>query len=745
MSLKYKFLILFIFVAVVPLILAAFLIFKQSESIIILNSVNNLNAVADLEEKRINEALDRYLSEISLISSRTQFRILLKDYLDDKDENLSGLSRVKKILSDAKDSIDSIGIISVIDLDGNLIVSTDENIESDYRLNTEFLELAKKSNSLSEIFKDSNNILKVRLVGPVVLDNEKIAILDVIADSDQILNITEDRSGLGETGEVLLAKKNDADDALFLTPLRFDAGAALERAVSKEALNIPVTRSVAGEETLLTHENVTDYRGKPVIAATRYIDALDWGVVVKRDKSEILKPIQNLTYIFLIITFLAIILASSSAFFFIRRTMDPLKYLRLFAQNIQSGNFSMRTEVTSKDELGFLADTMNEMASKIQNFYTSLEEQIEERTKELKEQTLKFENMFDKSVIGAALVSPKGEWLDVNNSLIEITGYSRGELMKLKFQDITYKKDLEKDLEKLDQVLDGKIDTYNLEKRCVHKKGHVIWVLFGVSCVREKNGSVKYLISQMLDITKQKEVDQAKTEFVSLASHQLRTPLSSVKWYTEMLLAGDAGKITKIQKEYLGEIFVGNERMIDLVNALLNVSRIDLGTFIIEASNVDITKILKEEIKVLQHQLDIKKIKTDIKIDKIKEVDADEKILRILFQNLISNAAKYTPERGKISISLLDHDSKKLKFIIKDTGFGIPKKDQKQIFTKLFRADNVKQKDTTGTGLGLYLVKSILDTIGGKISFKSEVDQGTTFEILIPKKMRSKRGEKRLS
>ncbi len=257
------------------------------------------------------------------------------------------------------------------------------------------------------------------------------------------------------------------------------------------------------------------------------------------------------------------------------------------------------------------------------------------------------------------------------------------------------------------------------------------------------------------DITKEMEIDRAKTEFVSLASHQLRTPLSTINWYAEMLLAGDAGKVTKPQRSYLNEIYRGNQRMVELVNALLNVSRIDLGTFAVEPSPTDIVAMAKSEIDELKPLLLQQKVKIrESNAANIPLVSVDPKLMRIVFQNLLSNAIKYSHERGVVTLKIAVSSAKSgrgkppadLMIVVSDTGYGIPQSQQDKVFTKLFRADNIKRKETEGTGLGLYVVKSIVDQSKGTITFTSRENKGTTFRVRLPLTgMISKEGTKELT
>ena len=249
------------------------------------------------------------------------------------------------------------------------------------------------------------------------------------------------------------------------------------------------------------------------------------------------------------------------------------------------------------------------------------------------------------------------------------------------------------------------------------------------------------------DISYEQGIDKAKTEFVSLASHQLRTPLSTINWYVEMLLDEDAGSLNKEQRDYLKEVEVGNKRMVDLVNSLLNVSRIELGTFAIDPEKTDIRDVFDSVIKELEPQIVQKKMKITKKYDKeITKLNLDQKLIRMVIQNLITNAVKYTPDKGQIKVEIRKNE-KELVVSVKDNGYGIPKKQQDNIFTKMFRADNIKLKDTTGTGLGLYIVKSIIEqSADGKIWFESIENKGTTFYFTIPLKgMVKKEGNKALT
>jgi signal transduction histidine kinase len=277
------------------------------------------------------------------------------------------------------------------------------------------------------------------------------------------------------------------------------------------------------------------------------------------------------------------------------------------------------------------------------------------------------------------------------------------------------------------------------------KNGELYIAEARISPVVDASGSVRFFIGIERDITKAKEVDRAKTEFVSLASHQLRTPLSIINWYTEMLLGGDKGGLTDGQKDYLNEIHNSNHRMIELVNALLNTSRIDMGTLAISPKPTDFSSVADIVISELAPQIDKKDLTLVRDYDKVPVMPADPDLVRVIFQNLISNAVKYTPEKGRISVKMEVSDEEAL-ITVSDNGYGIPENQKEKIFTKLFRADNAREIDPDGTGLGLYIVKAIADASGGRVWFKSEENKGSTFFVALPiSGMKSKKGTKSLN
>lgn len=578
----------------------------------------------------------------------------------------------------------------------------------------------------------------MRLHGPLLLDDELLGVVEIIVSAEQLIAVTEDYTGLGKSGEVTLAKHNISGDALFLTPLRFDVGAALTRAVAADLTDNPMTHALMGDERVFVAAETVDYRSTPIFAVTRYIPAVEWGLVAKIDRKEALADATAFRNTFLLIALLTVFVIIGLSLLISNTLATPLIRLTFHAKALRDGDFTSKIQLGGKDEIGSLATAFNEMSQQIETSYETLESKVRQRTKSLEQAKAKDEAMLSSIGEGLVATDEKGKIVLVNKVFEQLLGWQAKDV---------YGKQLTAVISMI--AADGtstvpvqkRLIAQALEKRVVmtsttpisfkRKDGGLIPVTSTVSPImvgKKQIGAVMVF----RDTTKEREIDQAKTEFVSLASHQLRTPLSIVNWYTEMLLAGDIGKVTKEQHKYLVEIYQGNKRMVDLVNALLNVSRLELGTFVVEPVPTDLVKLVRQVMDENKVLFDEKQIKLSDSFEKVPEVQVDPKLFTMVIQNLLSNAIKYTPEKGKIVISIAPENEKTLLLKIADTGYGIPKKQQDKIFSKLFRADNVLEKDTEGTGLGLYIVKAIIDHSGGTIRFESAENKGTTFFITLP-------------
>jgi len=237
------------------------------------------------------------------------------------------------------------------------------------------------------------------------------------------------------------------------------------------------------------------------------------------------------------------------------------------------------------------------------------------------------------------------------------------------------------------------------------------------------------------DITKEMEIDRAKSEFVSLASHQLKTPITSIKWLSEVLLRKGSEPISPTQEKYINNIHDSSQSMINMINDLLNVSRIELGTLSMNITALDVKELVENVREEQKHSADEKHITLKMIYEEgLPPLSADRNLFRMVIQNLLSNAIRYTPENGSVEceVSRASTDKEFLFVRVSDTGIGIPKEERKNIFQKMYRAQNAQTSVPDGTGLGLYVVKTVVERAQGGITFESTEGTGTTFYVSVP-------------
>jgi PAS domain S-box-containing protein len=372
---------------------------------------------------------------------------------------------------------------------------------------------------------------------------------------------------------------------------------------------------------------------------------------------------------------------------------------------------------------------------KDQRFLLSIKDITEKKRsdEQLRQSEEKYRNIFDNSNDAIITIDLKDNITSWNQGAERIFGWNKNEVFEKNFLDLLVPVNFRK--ERKEQIVNNvyqKKEIAGFETIRLRKDGTKINVSIMSSPIFNAKNQVIGLASIIRDITKQKEIDKAKTEFVSIASHELRTPLANMSLTVEMILDSIAGPLNPEQKKYLKGVYLDIKGMAGLVDALLNVSRIELRTMVIAPEPSSLNEITENVLKEVTPQIN----KKDLKVNKVYDptlpiINIDRNLMRIILQNLLTNVIKYTPNGGKISIEIVkDNDFVLIKVI--DNGCGVPKDQQGKIFQKLFRASNAINMRIEGVGLGLYIVKSIVVQCGGKIWIESEENKGTAFFVRIP-------------
>lgn len=337
----------------------------------------------------------------------------------------------------------------------------------------------------------------------------------------------------------------------------------------------------------------------------------------------------------------------------------------------------------------------------------------------------KFRGAFEYASIGMALVGLDGGWIQVNKAICDMVGYTEEQLLQLTFQDITHPDDLNKDLKLLEELIAGKRDTYQMEKRYFHKNGSVVWIYLAVSKVTDANNKPLFFISQITDISKMKRSQhelQAKNsqleQYAYIASHDLREPLNTVRSFLNIMSDDYKGKIGEQFDTYLGFMQESSQRMSDLIQSLLAHSR--LSEPAISMEEIDLTQLVGEVVRDLDHV--IKKSGAIITVLKLPQVKGDPMQLRMLFQNLIANGIKFQPA-DKVPEVIVG--ARGTSIFVKDNGIGISKQHHERIF-QLFQRLNARER-FNGSGVGLSNCKRIVEHHEGDLWLKSTPGMGSTF------------------
>lgn len=341
-----------------------------------------------------------------------------------------------------------------------------------------------------------------------------------------------------------------------------------------------------------------------------------------------------------------------------------------------------------------------------------------------------YTQLYQKSPVPYFVIDPKGVIVSANTAAARLLGLQQQKLATKNIFELVKTESTEHNDFLIEKFRSG-IGISDEIVWISRPDNREVWAMLSLFTF-ENTFAEKQGLLTLVDITKQKKAEDAKSEFVSLASHQLRTPIAGMKWSAELLQMDSPETLTDKQHKYLNRLMASIARMSVLVDDFLRVSRFELGSFQPDLQTVVLEKLFTDVMREMQETAAHKKLVIRTQFDpNITEIITDPNLLRMAVTNLYSNAVKYTPVSGSVTVAF-KREAHILRIQITDTGMGIPVNDQQQIFSKLFRAANAVRDVPDGTGLGLYIVREAISVLHGKVSFTSAEGMGTTFDIQLP-------------
>lgn len=364
----------------------------------------------------------------------------------------------------------------------------------------------------------------------------------------------------------------------------------------------------------------------------------------------------------------------------------------------------------------------------------------------LRESEARFLGAFENAPIGMALVGADGQWMKVNRALCELLGYPEPELVALTFQDVTHPDDLSTDQALMEQVLAGEIPGYRMDKRYLHRDGHVVWAELVVSLVRSEDGP-RYFVFQVHDVTERRTAEGAlrtakeaaeeasylKSTFLATVSHELRTPMTAILGYTDLLLEEPRDALTERQREDVRTIAWGGQRLLRLINDLLDLSKIEAGRLDLDVRTVNLGEIMAQVMPDIGMQASAKGVWLDIDAPpQLSSIVGDAHRLRQVLLNLTGNAVKFTA-RGRVGVTVRDRGEAGVEITVADTGIGISPEALPLVFEEFRQADPGATRKYGGTGLGLPIARKLVELHGGTIQLASVAGAGTTVTVALPR------------
>lgn len=459
-------------------------------------------------------------------------------------------------------------------------------------------------------------------------------------------------------------------------------------------------------------------------------------LLLQMEEEEAVQSIKAIGITFVTVDALVFLLAAGLAYFLSKDLTGSLRTLARHVGTIGPGSWSLQSHVHSGDEVEVLDRVIESMAERLRHIYEHLEEEVRARTQDLQTQYAIDRGILEGIQQGVLLVDHEGHVVQVNPAALILLQRSEEQILHAPVQGIldlrTHRGEKLAGEHPVLQCLRLRETIHSdpvAHVSLARPDETLLPVLYVVTPFLKERSSIGCIVV-LHDMTEERQIDYMKSDFITLASHQLRTPLSSLRWYLDLFF--EEKNLTDDQHDYLTEMHQALERMVNLLNALLHAARLEGEGVAPHQQMTDLTSLIAEMVDAVREQARENRTTCAMNVPSHPvHTCTDPSLLRIILQNLLSNALKYSRPGTTVTVALVEHPDA-VEIEVRDQGIGIPSPEQKRVFQKFFRAQNVRTLDTDGSGLGLYITKSMVERLGGSISFRSVEGKETAFIVRFP-------------
>ncbi|MCR2804309.1 two-component system histidine kinase PnpS [Paenibacillus soyae] len=483
----------------------------------------------------------------------------------------------------------------------------------------------------------------------------------------------------------------------------------LMRKEVQEAYKTGTGRSVRSSDTM--HENMI-YVAIPVAAAE---GEKPYILRMAMSLEEVDQSIGRLTMVLIIGLLILFVIAALISYSIAQSLTRPLEQITKVAKRIKNMDYRARVKVRKQDEIGELGTAINAMADSLQV-----------QMSRIKQNESQLESVLANMINGIVMIDAKGQILLMNRRAEEVLGFSARELVGRHFAEA-------KQQYELAQIIQEALDTrkHLREEITFYFPEERLLELNLVPISQSGPGDFGGVLLVLQDVSAIRRLERMRSEFVANVSHELKTPIAAVKGFAETLLGG-AVKDEETTRSFLQIIFDESDRLNRLIGDILELSKIESRRVPLMFSPIELESFVSKTFALLEPEANRKQITLHHKVESGLYVEADEDRLRQILMNLLANGINYTPEGGRVTLSVHTADHDHIRFQVSDTGIGIPKKDLSRIFERFYRVDKARSRSSGGTGLGLSIVKHLVELHKGTLSVTSTVGVGTTFTIDMP-------------